>query len=218
MRQNWESNQPRGLTKWAPRIALGAVGAMGALSAAPAIGAMFSGGGAASGAGAGWTMPGVSPPVFGGLATTAGGTTAPPLVAKAGLGARLGSMFNSNGMNLGVNAGLSLLGHRSENRAADQARRDTLAANAEAIKVQREQLELEARNSTLDREDARALNAAINALRKQEFDALQEQRAFDRGVSERAEGRIVADVARREPYRQRGVQALDRLAGMWGLS
>lgn len=177
-------------------------------------GVLAAGGGggeamAANAAGGGWSMPGVSAPVFGtsGAATSAPGVMA---TAKIGLGARLGSIFNSSGMNLGVNSGLALLGMRSQNKAADQARADALAGQREALAVERQRLEMEARNADLDREDAKALNAAINELKKRELDAAEEERSYTRTRADQQDARL-------EPYRQRGRQALDRLSAMWSL-
>jgi hypothetical protein len=185
-----------------------------AFAAAPALSSMFSAGGAGGGASAaapgGWSMPGVSAPVFGG---GSGAATSPAVMstAKVGLGSRLGSMFSSKGMDLGVNAGLSLFGMHSQKKAADQARADTLAANREAIALQRQQLEETTRNANLDRADAKAANDAINELKKRELDAAEEERAYNRSLVEQREARLA-------PYRQRGQQALDRLASMWSLS
>jgi hypothetical protein len=114
-------------------------------------------------------------------------------------------------MDLGVNTGLSLFGMHSQKKAADQARSDTLAANREAIALQRQQLEETTRNANLDRADAKAANDAINELKKRELDAAEEERAYNRSLVEQREARLA-------PYRQRGQQALDRLASMWSLS
>ena len=151
-------------------------------------------------------MPGVTAPVFG-----VGGATAPAATAAtAASPGILSKIFTSPLAGTLVNAGTSLLGQRSQNKAADQARADTLKAQAEALALQRQQLELEARNADLDREDARALNAAINELKKRELDAAEEVRAFERTQYEARE-------TRRAPYRQAGDAALKRLQAMWGI-
>lgn len=186
---------------------MGVLGTVAAGAGAGALGAMFTGGGAAGAAqGAGWSMPGVTAPVFGVAGATAPAATA-ATAASPGI---LSKMFTSPLVGTLVNAGTSLLGQRSQNKAADQARADTLKAQAEALALQRQQLELEARNADLDREDARALNAAINELKKRELDAAEEVRAFERTQYEARE-------TRRVPYRQAGDAALKRLQVMWGI-
>ncbi len=193
---------------------------IGRIASIAPLGAMFApgglapfGGGAGTAAsGAGWTMPGVTAPMFGAAASSAvpaavgGGVTA----GRAGTMATLGRIFSSPGMELGVNAGLNLLGTRSANKAAEQARQDQLTQYREALALQRQQLETEARNADLDREDARALNAAINELKKRELDAAEEERAFSRGLIEARETRLA-------PYRGVSESALRRLSSMWGL-
>ena len=181
-----------------------------ALFGGGALASMYAGAGAGAGAaasqGAGWSMPGVTAPIFG-----AGGATAPATAAAtAASPGILSKIFTSPLAGTLVNAGTSLLGQRSQNKAADQARADTLKAQAEALAVQRQQLEMEARNADLDREDARALNAAINELKKRELDAAEEVRAFERTQYEARE-------TRRAPYRQAGDAALKRLQAMWGI-
>lgn len=181
-----------------------------AFAAAPAVSSLYGAGAAGSApaavGGAGWSMPGVSAPVFGGAsgaATGAAGSAGSSL-------ATLGRLFSSPGMNLGVNAGLTVAGMIGGNRAANQARRDQLAAQRESLALERTRLETEARNADLDREDARALNAAINELRRRELDAAEEERAFTRGQYEAREARLA-------PYRQLSESAVRRLQQMWGL-
>lgn len=188
-----------------------------AMGAGSALAGLYGGGAAAPAAasGAGWSMPGVSAPVFGGAAGAAtGGAGGAGMAATAGAGAgklaTLGKLFSSPGLELGVNAGLTLLGNRSANKAADQARADQMAQYRESIALQRQQLEMEARNADLDREDARALNAAINELKKRELDAAEEERAFNRSLIEQRETRMA-------PYRRSSEAALQRLNQMWGL-
>lgn len=191
-----------------------ATAAVGGMFAGPALGALFSGGGAptAAAASSGWSMPGVTAPTFG---QAAGAVV--PKVLSAGSGATtigkmatLGKLFDSPGAELGVNAGLSLLGMRSQNKAADQARADTLAAQREALALQRQQLEMEMTNANLDREDARAAQAALNELRKRELDAAEEERAFSRSITEQ-------DRAYQAPFREASVGALRKLQSMWGI-
>lgn len=155
---------------------------------APALAGLFTGGGAAAATSAG-----------------AGAVTA-PAVGKL---ATLGKLFSSPGFSTAVNAGTTLLGMRSGNKAADQARTDQLSANREAIALERERLEMEARNANLDREDARALNDAINKLKQQELDLQIEGRDYERSLYNAREARL-------QPHRQASEAALAKLMSMWG--
>lgn len=188
-----QASYDRSKRRWgvADKVAMGAAAIPFAAAAAPAL----FGAGAAGGAGA---SAGSVPAAAG----TATGTI--------GRMATLGKIFSSPGMELGVNAGLSLLGTHSAKKAADQARADQLAAQKEAIAIERQKLELEATNANLDREDQRALNAAINELKKRELDAAEEERAFNRGLVEQRETRLA-------PYRDASGRALQRLQSMWGI-
>lgn len=183
--------------------AAGAAGVGAAGSLAPIAGGSpwavtpYAGTAAMSGPGAAAAVPAAF------SATSGGGTTAPSV-------SRLGSVMNSNGANLGVNAALAVYGQKSANKANDQARRDLLNSQREALALQRQQLETEARNADLDREDARALNTAINELKKRELDAAEEARAFERSLVEQRETRLA-------PYRKISEQALNRLSAMWSL-
>lgn len=187
--------------------------ALGAPLGGAALQAMFTGAGAAAGAAGAGSVNGLPvTPLASSVPMHAASGVATATLPKATstLGPRLATMFNSKGMDLGVNAGLSLLSMRSQNKANDQARADALAAQREALALQRQQLEQTAMNANLDREDARAANAALNELKKRELDAAEEERAFNRSIVEQREARLA-------PYRQRGTQALDRLAAMWSL-
>lgn len=198
----------------------GAITAVAVPVAAAGVGAMMGAGGGGAAAPASWSMPGVTAPSFGapaaasGVATGVGGTSAPVVAAGA---SKLASMFTSPLASTVAGGLFSMGAQRSQNKAADQARRDTLAANAAALQLQREQLEAETRNADLDREDARALNAAINELKKRELDAAEEVRAFDREQALYLRSKDEATEARREPYRQAGQAALGRLMSMWNL-
>jgi hypothetical protein len=85
-----------------------------------------------------------------------------------------------------------------------------LAGQREAIALERQRLEMELSNANLDREDARALNAAINELKKRELDAMEEERAYTRANTD-------ADRARRVPYQEASRAALGKLSSMWGI-
>lgn len=222
----WAPSRPKLQEQWermeADRRKMGlirnlAMAGVGGVFAAPAVGALFSSApAAASGTGAaGWTMPGVSAPVFGaaGPATGAVSTAATAAAggaATAGKLASLGRLFSSPGMDLAVNAGLSLVGMRQQNKAAEQARLDLLAQQREALALERQRLEMEARNADLDREDARALNEAINELKRRELAAAEEERAYVRAKDEARETRLA-------PYRGASEAALRRLQSLWGL-
>ncbi len=162
----------------------------------------------------------------GGAAAAAPGAVSLPAAATEGVGfsaagpatshamggmATLGKLFNSRGAELGVNAGLSLYGQHAQNKAADQARADALKGQQEAIALQRQQLEQEATNANLDREERKQLNDAINELKKRELDAAEEERSYLRTKDEQSEARL-------QPYRQISEQALRRLSSMWGLN
>lgn len=188
--------------------AAASAGGAGAASAAPAAAA------------AGYSSPGIfggvsfGAPVAAGAGTGAAGggaATIVPAAATAGRAATIGRMFSSPGMALAVNAGLSIYGQRSQNRAADQARADLLEQNRQALALQIRQLELEAQNAQLDREERQALNAELNRLRRMELEAAEEERAWRRSLEERREARL-------EPYRRVSEAAMNRISSMWGLS
>ncbi len=168
------------------KVATAAAAVPFAMAAGPALQSLYSGGFAAPGA-----------------ATTA--TAAP----AAGKFATLGKLFSSPGMELGVNTGLSLLGMRSQNRAADQARNDTLTQYREGLALERQRLEAETRNADLDRADAKALNDAINELKRRELDAAEEERSYRRGLEEAREARL-------QPYRDNSLRAMNALYSMLG--
>ncbi|CAB4187138.1 hypothetical protein UFOVP1601_48 [uncultured Caudovirales phage] len=195
--------------------------------AALAPGAATPGAASAAAANSGWGMSGVTAPTFGapaaGLATGSGGTVAPIVApaAKSGIASLLGKPGVAPAI---INSGAALLQQRSQNKATNEATRLTLAGNAEALKLQREQLEAETRNADLDREELRAQNAAINELKRRELAAAEEVRAFDReqalylrSRNETEDRRLAAQEARREPYRQAGQASLSRLMSMWGM-
>lgn len=195
-------------------VALAPGAAAPASAAAPTAGITFGTGGA--------TMPTFGAPAAG-LATGSGGTTAAvaPTVAGKGIASLLGKPGVAPAI---INSGAALLQQRSQNKATNEATRLTLAGNAEALKLQREQLEAETRNADLDREELRAQNAAINELKRRELAAAEEVRAFDReqalylrSRNETEDRRLAAQEARREPYRQAGQASLSRLMSMWGM-
>lgn len=144
--------------------------------------------------------------LYSGVPTTAAATTG---ATSAGKLATLGKLFSSPGLNLGVNTGLTLMGMRSQNKAADQARTDQLAQYREGLALERQRLEMEARNADLDRADAKALNDAINELKRRELDAAEEDRSYRRGLEEARETRL-------QPYRDVSMQAIRQLFPLLG--
>lgn len=199
--------------KWM-KIAQGASFATMGAGAAGAAGA-FGGGAAASGASAAApSAAGAATGTSGSLAT--GGAIAHP-AASAASSSWLAKLFGGSGFGTAVNAATSLYGQHAATKAADQARADQLAANREALELQRKQLETEARNADLDRADAKALNDAINALKKQELDAAEEERQFTRDQTLRQNALVDASEARKAPYRAASGAALNKLAAMWGI-
>lgn len=196
--------QAKRLPNLAKRLALTGVGAAATAGLAPVLGSMFTGGAPVSG-----VMP-------------AGAATSPAAAsvtaaAKTGLGARLASIFSNPVTGVAINAATAYGANRSQNTATEQARRDTLAANAEALAQERQRLEMEMTNANLDRDDARAAQAALNELKKRELDASEEVRAFDREQAMYVRSKDEASEARRAPYREAGTKALARLNAIWGL-
>ncbi len=191
-----------------------AIGA-GTFAAAPGLGALWSGAAPAAsqfGTAAGTGFGGA--PFIGGAAGM--GATAPVLGATSGLNTAMG-IANSPGVNLGVNALLGWFGKKSADKATDQARQDQLAANREALAIQRQALELQARNADLDRADAKALNDAINELKKRELDAAEEERQYQREQTDYLKQKDMARETALAPYRHNSAAAANKLASLWGL-
>lgn len=145
-----------------------------------------------------------------GAATSAAGTAAtvaPKVVANV---SRLGSIFNSPGMELGVNTGLSLFGMRAQNKANAQARADALAAQNRAIDLELQQIKEARENRDLDRTEARELADREYALTQRQVQLQEEAAQYMRD-------RDTRDDARLAPYRAVSEQAMRRLASIWGL-
>ncbi len=192
-----------------------AIGA-GTFAAAPGLGALWSGAAPAAAGGFSAGVPasiGV-PASFG--APAAIGATAPVLGATSGLNTAMG-IANSNIVGTGVNALLGWFGKKSADKATDQARQDQLAANREALALQRQQLEMQARNADLDRADAKALNDAINELKKRELDAAEEERQYQREQTDYLKQKDMARETALAPYRHNSAAAAQKLASMWGI-
>ena len=122
----------------------------------------------------------------------------------------LGSILNSSGMNLGVNAGLALYGQRSQNKANDQARADMLAAQRQAIDLQLRQIDEARRNSDLDRAEMKVLNDRAHALQVEQLNLQKEEATYRRDRETREDTRLA-------PYRRISEQAAARLASIWGI-
>lgn len=156
----------------------------------------------------GYSSPGIFSSLFGGGATA---PTATAAGATRGVLGRLGSILSSPGAEIAANTGLSLYGQRSQNKANQQARSDMLAAQAKALELEERRLATEAQNANLDREDARALNAAIQDLEKKKFALQQEQAQFERGLLE--EDRNVR-TAYRTNYQEPAARRLSSILGL----
>lgn len=161
--------EPRGLAKWAPRIATAGVTGMLGAAAAP----FLMGGGVASAA---------APAVQG--AATGIPTVAAPSAA---------GMFNFNNIlrlgELGAGTVGSLLGQRSQNRALDRQitaqQQDMAAQMAYAREMEaRRQQEFDRQQAALDRQ-----HAADEAFRQKQWEAQEEERLYGRQIQEEREGR-----------------------------
>lgn len=139
-----------------------------------------------------------------------GATAANGAGATRGALAGLGSIFSNPGFEVGANTGLSIAGMVTQNRANSEARRDALAREERMLALERERLALEARNADLDREDQRALNAAMQENERRRFALEQERFRFERDIFEQ-------DRAYREPFRRTQELARQRLSAILGL-
>lgn len=168
--------------------------------------------GAAGATSGGYSSPGVFGGLFGGGATAPAATAATATAGRMGgwIG-RLGSILSSPGAEMATNAGLALYGQRSQSKANQQARQDMLAAQAKALELEERRLAQEAQNANLDREDARALNAAIQALESKKFALQQEQAQFERGMVE--EDRAVRN-SYRTNYQEPAARRLSSILGL----
>lgn len=180
--------------KWgvADKLAMGAA-AIPFAAAAPAV--FGAAGAAGSGTGAAVAGPATA------------GATAGPVAATT---SRLASIFGSPLLQTGINGALALFGQKAQGKANDQARADTLAYQTKQIEIEQQRLAQEAQNANLDREDAKALNAAIQELEKKKYALTLEQAQFDRSKYETEQAQL-------EPYRKISAAAQQRLASMWGL-
>ena len=224
-------------TDRAKKLALTAEALITGTALAPSVAGLFTGGAPAFGPGAAgtgaWTTSvGAAPSIAGVLPSTSlipgalsnagqmSMSSVVPGVSKAvapSAMSRIGDIFNSKGMNLGVNTALALKQNSSQSNATDQARKDLLEGNAASLALQRERLEREMANAALTREDALAATKALNELKRRELDAAEEVRKFDREQAQYVRSKDEALEARRAPYRQAGSAALARLNSIWGI-
>lgn len=193
-----------GFTKWAPRIAMGAVGALGGASVLPAL---FGGGGAAAGAATGAGSAG---------AGAAGAGAGAAGAAGAG-GMSIGSILNSAAVGAGVDALTSYFGNRAANNAnqynADLSQQGLMAQIAQAEK------ELAEQKRQFDNQQAAALeaNAAANELKRRELEGSEEDRAFRRTMDEYNKGLLEAREGRRaryQPYQDAALMNLGRILNL----
>lgn len=183
-----------------------------------ALGALYSGAVPAASGLASYGAPASSEAVasFGAPATIGGGIT--KAAANPGLLSKLGDLFTGNFGSTLVNGGLALYGMNQQNKANNQARADTLKAQADSLALQREQLEQLQKNADLDRADAKALNDKINELKARELEISEQTRQQSADELKYQHNIYEQDQARRAPARALGQQALQRLSAIWGLS
>lgn len=181
-----------------------------AAAAAPLASIVGGGGGStAAASSAGWSMPGVTAPTFAAPSIAAPAAATVARATPSAL-ARLGSIFNSGGMELGVNAGLSLFGLRSQNKANNQARADAIRTQQQQIDLQLREIAERQRNADLDRDEAKRLNDQAHALQVRQL-ALSEGEAAER------RSREARDDERLAPYRRISESAARQLASIWGV-
>lgn len=193
---------------------------------AAALSSILPSSAAASGAGAAGAAGGVLPSTAMGWAPYAGTASmvSPSAAIGAGAGgasliapaatrgalARMSSVFSHPGFETAANTGLAIGGMVSQNRANSEARRDALAREERMLALERDRLAAEMRNADLDREDARALHAAMQENENRRFALEQERLRFEREIFEQ-------DRAYREPFRRTADLARQRLSAILGL-
>lgn len=155
----------------------------------------------------GWSMPGVTAPVFGGPAAT----TAPPAATRQGPASGTSGWSRVASMVPVLNTALSVVDMVTGNRAANQARYDTRQAQKYAIDLELRRIEEARRNSDLDREEARRLNDRAHELEMRRYELDREQREWERRVYEQQEARLA-------PRRRMSDAAFSRLSSMWRLT
>lgn len=135
--------------------------------------------------------------VAGGAALAGGGGAAAlPAAATEGIefsaaptatggGMTLGRILGSRGFELGSNAITSLLGMRSQNRANRYATDANARLSADQIQLERDRIKRQEDVDAADRADAERRWLAEQAQRKQDYDALQEERTYRRTLDDR---------------------------------
>lgn len=212
-RRRWDAEvRQRQSAAWRRKAFRTAAAGAAMFGGAAAIGAAGGGGGIA-GMPAGY-VPGWegSMSIIGGAApaATGGATAAIGSGATRGALSGLSSIFSNPGFEVATNAGLGIAGMVTQNRANSRARLDALAREERMLALERERLALEARNADLDREDQRALNAAMQENERRRFALEQERFRFERDIFEQ-------DRAYREPFRRTQELARQRLSAILGL-
>ncbi len=203
-----------------------ALSAAGAGAGASGLSSIWAPPAASAGSAAGYSSPGIYEGVFGATAAPGAGATsaALPGVAKSGLWGGVQKFFGGKGGDLAVNSALSLYGMNRQKSASDQARADVLNAQREQLELEKAKLAEATRNADLDREDARKLNEAMNALKQRELDLTDEENKFNRDITSRNTAineSTAAMASRREanraPFLQLSKDAAAKLASIWGL-
>lgn len=201
--QSWESspwgdlsgqnthinNRNKGLASWAPRLALTGIG--------------------------GLATAGLGPLLMGGVgAASAGGAIAPAAAGKF----TLGSLLGSKGMELGVGVGTSLLAQRSQNKANRYTTDRNAELTREQMRLENERLVRAEAAEAADRADAERRWQAEQAFQKSTFDATEEERAYNRSISDRQLRLDDEREQRRAPYRAASERAMRTLGSILGIS
>lgn len=164
---------------------------------APAASAGLAGGGAVAG------------PVASGAGASVAGTT--------GGGMTLGRIFGSRGFEAGANALTSLLGMRSQNRANRYATDANSRIMADQTRLEQERIRRQEEADAADRADIERRWVAEQAQKAQEYAALQEEREYNRSISDRQLRLDDEREARRAVYRPYGVRAMRSLGSILGI-
>jgi hypothetical protein len=170
----------------------------------PTVG--FAAGGAALGAVGGSGAASVPGAVGSNIAPLGGGT----VTGGGGMGFSLGKLLGSRGFETGANALTSLFGLRSQNKANKYATDVNARLMSDQVRMEQERIARQEAAEAADRADIERRWMAEQAQSKQEFDALQEQRAYDRRILDEREGRR----AMYRPYSEAAMRSLGRILGI----
>lgn len=116
----------------------------------------------------------------------------------------LGQLFGSRGFEAGANALTSLFGLRSQNKSSRYATDANTRLLQDQIRMEAERNARLDAAAELDRQDRLRQHDATEAQRKREFDAMEEDRGFNRSLVEAREAR--RNVFR--PYSERALRTL----------